>query len=278
MSTVEGAALAGLIAGCVIAGVVVVLLTSFSIAYLAFQKHCCSLDGDRCSARLFLWSCLGCTVCTQQCIRKGWWHEIDERVYVGAMPVQCLGHIRQLHALGVRGVLNTMEEYAGPVAAYEAMGIEQLRLPVVDHREATMEQVQQGVEFVQRHVDAGAAVLIHCKGGHGRSAAIGFAWLLHRRRMSPKEAQVHILSCRKVRKKLYKQPELLKYHRQVVLGLPPDLEQERLDREAEKRHGRKKKHKKKNKGTKNDVSSKGSKHTAKVVPVTAVARATDKSS
>jgi hypothetical protein len=40
-----------------------------------------------------------------------------------------------LHALGVRGVVNMCDEYAGPQSDYKRLGIQQLRLRTVDHSE-----------------------------------------------------------------------------------------------------------------------------------------------
>ena len=37
-----------------------------------------------------------------------------------------------MHADGVRAVVNTCEEYVGPVAQYQHHGIEQLRIPTTD--------------------------------------------------------------------------------------------------------------------------------------------------
>ena len=113
----------GAIVGGVLGGVLFIVLLTCGIVYVMFQKHCCSAAGNRCSSRLFLWSCMGFTACNQKCVKKGWWQEVDDGVYVGAVPLKCLGHVRKLHALGVRGVINTMDEYAGPVDAYESFGI-----------------------------------------------------------------------------------------------------------------------------------------------------------
>lgn len=213
---------AAIVAGGVVGGAVLLAFVSCSVAYLLFQKHCLNAAGNKCSSRFFLWSCMGFTACNQKCIKKGWWQEIDDKVYVGAVPLKCLGHVRKLAELGVRGVVNTMDEYSGPVDAYESFGIEQLHLPVIDHMAPSFQQTVQGVDFIQRIVNSGGSVLIHCKGGHGRSAAIGFAWLLKNRQMSLEEAQTHIRSRRKVRKKLFRQAELIRFHRKYVLGLDDD--------------------------------------------------------
>ncbi len=212
----------GVIAGVVVGSVALLVLLSISLWYMLFQKHCLDAAGNRCSAKFFMWTCMCFTACNQRCARKGWWQEVDDRVYVGGVPLKCLGHPRKLFALGIRGVVNTMDEYNGPLDEYESFGIDQLHLPVIDHFEPSLDQNVRAVEFIQRILDSGGSVLIHCKGGHGRSAAIAFAWLLKKRQMSLEEAQVHILSRRAVRKKLFRQPELIRFHRRFVLGLEDD--------------------------------------------------------
>lgn len=207
-----------IVAGSVAIGVVFLALLACGVGWVVYTKHGCSERGNRCSSRFYLWPCIGMTACGQRFQKKGWWHEIDERVYVGAVPLRCLGHVRKFRKLGVTAVINLMYEYKGPTKEYAAADIEQLHLPVVDHYPPTLEQTEEGVDFVQKHWDAGGVVYIHCKGGHGRSAAIGFAWLLKHRKMTLEQAQVHIRSRRKVRKRLYRQSELIAYYRKHCGG------------------------------------------------------------
>lgn len=42
-----------------------------------------------------------------------------------------LGHVDELHAKGVVGVINMCGEYRGPVEDYDRLGVEQLWLPTV---------------------------------------------------------------------------------------------------------------------------------------------------
>jgi atypical dual specificity phosphatase len=55
-----------------------------------------------------------------------------------AAPLKLLGHPDMLHALGVRGVVNMCDEYAGPQTDYKRLGIQQLRLRTVDHSEVRL--------------------------------------------------------------------------------------------------------------------------------------------
>ena len=118
---------------------------------------------------------------------RNWSDRIDAQVIVGAYPFA--RDVPRLVKEGVRAVVNTCEEYAGPVIRYEASGIEQLRIPTTDFTHPRLEDVKLAVEFVQRHVVAGDSVYIHCKAGRARSATVALCWLVKYRGMSPEAAQ-----------------------------------------------------------------------------------------
>mmetsp|Transcript_11017 Transcript_11017/g.32873 ORF Transcript_11017/g.32873 Transcript_11017/m.32873 type:complete len:274 (+) Transcript_11017:552-1373(+) len=151
--------------------------------------------------------------------RSGLWTEVDETVLVGAAPSTLRGHPKKLAAMGVRGVVNCCSEYSGPVAAYRKLGIEQLRIPTVDHVEPSSEDLATAVAFIQRHRRAGGRVLVHCKAGHGRSAAVGYAWLLFKARgqKTPRTVFRQLSSKRDVRKSLWSQPNVGEYREALEL-------------------------------------------------------------
>lgn len=90
-----------------------------------------------------------------------------------------LGHPKKLWDLGVRGAVNMCSEYAGPIEAYGAVGIKQLRLPSVDHYEASVEYMHDAVKFIETYKKRGEKVYVHCKAGHGRAASIALCWMIH---------------------------------------------------------------------------------------------------
>jgi atypical dual specificity phosphatase len=125
---------------------------------------------------------------------RHWWDRIDPNVIVGAYPFA--RDVAAMHAAGVRAVVNTCEEYAGPVAEYERHGIEQLRIPTTDFTHPRLEDVARAVEFVQQHAEAGETVYIHCKAGRARSATVALCWLMKYRDLSMDEAQAKLLESR----------------------------------------------------------------------------------
>lgn len=125
---------------------------------------------------------------------RRWWDKIDPYVIVGAFPFAA--DVAAMHQAGVRAVVNTCEEYAGPVTQYEKYGIDQLRIPTTDFTHPRLEDVARAVEFVQQHVQAGETVYIHCKAGRARSATVALCWLMKYRGLSMAEGQAKLLESR----------------------------------------------------------------------------------
>jgi atypical dual specificity phosphatase len=125
---------------------------------------------------------------------RRWWDPIDPHVIVGAYPFR--RDVAGMHLAGIRAVVNTCEEYAGPKIEYDQRGIEQLRIPTTDFTHPRLDDVKLAVEFVQRHAEAGDIVYIHCKAGRARSATVALCWLMKYRGMSMEQAQAKLLECR----------------------------------------------------------------------------------
>eukprot|EP00904_Undaria_pinnatifida_P007540 jgi/Undpi1/3916/HiC_scaffold_16.g07284.m1 len=148
-----------------------------------------------------------------------YWTKMDDTVFLGAAPVGFLGHVDEMHAKGVVGVINMCGEYRGPLEDYKRLGIEELWLPTVDHEEPELEDYERGVAFIKRWHNKGGKVLVHCKAGHGRSSAIVMAWLLaNNPSTTPREVQREMLSRRRVRGYLYKQLNLRLYYRGLQIA------------------------------------------------------------
>jgi hypothetical protein len=78
----------------------------------------------------------------------------------------------------VRGVINLCEEYRGPDRSYKRLGIQHLHLPTTDHYEPSIKDIYKAIRFIKRYEQRNEKVYVHCRAGHGRSAAIVYAWLL----------------------------------------------------------------------------------------------------
>lgn len=120
-------------------------------------------------------------------------------------------------ALGVKAVVNTCEEYGGPVAQYQQHGIEQFRMPTVDFTHPSLEDVTNAVEFVEENVLNNKVVYIHCKAGRARSATVAMCWLMKAKGVSMQEAQKLLLEKRPhVNKRLCERPVIQEFAKQLL--------------------------------------------------------------
>ena len=118
---------------------------------------------------------------------RNWWDRIDTHVVLGAFPFA--RDVPDLADEGVKAVVNTCEEYGGPVSQYQKFGIEQMRMPTIDFTHPEYGDVCRTVDFIEENVNAGKSVYIHCKAGRGRSATVAICWLMKSKQISAEEAQ-----------------------------------------------------------------------------------------
>ena len=82
--------------------------------------------------------------------------------------------------------------------------VKRLELPILDLTAPSESQVNQAVEFIEKH--RGQGVLVHCKAGYSRSAAIVAAWLVRTGRAENAEAAFRKLKA--VRPNIVIRPEI----------------------------------------------------------------------
>jgi atypical dual specificity phosphatase len=118
---------------------------------------------------------------------RNWWDQIDTHVVLGAFPFA--SDVPKLASQGVGAVVNTCEEYAGPVEQYQQHGIEQMRMPTVDFTHPSFDDVCSAVDFIDQQIQKGHSVYIHCKAGRARSATVAICWLMKAKQISAAQAQ-----------------------------------------------------------------------------------------
>jgi atypical dual specificity phosphatase len=152
---------------------------------------------------------------------RNWWDIIDDHVVLGAFPFA--RDVAKLADLGVKGVVNTCEEYAGPTEEYASHGIEQFRMPTIDFTHPKIDDVIAAVEFIERiaasieESDAPCRVYVHCKAGRARSATVVICWLMKTRQISKEEAQKVINQHRPhVNQQLGSRPVVIEFEERFV--------------------------------------------------------------
>ena len=145
---------------------------------------------------------------------RNWWDEVDENIVLGAFPFA--GDVSKLSAIGVKAVVNTCEEYGGPVDQYEKYGIEQFRMPTVDFTHPSIEDVSAAVNFIESKVAAGSRVYIHCKAGRARSATVAICWLMKKRGVTKEEGQQILNKARPhINQHLCSRPVVIDFEKQL---------------------------------------------------------------
>ena len=113
----------------------------------------------------------------------------------------------------MRGVINLCAEYRGPDRSYKQLGMRHLRLPTTDHFEPSVEDLERAVQFIAEHEALGKKVYVHCRAGHGRSAAVVLAWLLTKNpNVDLQQLNQELCKLRNVRKTLWKQRNIFRFH------------------------------------------------------------------
>lgn len=187
-------------------------LVATTMFYTAFQLHVLPTPLARVAARVYFYPTWPLTYLSR---RKNYWTLVDSHVFVGAAPMAFMPHVDALVSRGVRAVVNMCDEYAGPEQQYRRHDIQQLRLPTVDHSEPSVAALHEAVDFIRAQKERGVRTYVHCKGGTGRSAAVGLCWLVAYRNMEPREAQDYLNEKRHVRTALYLQPNVMAFCRQI---------------------------------------------------------------
>ncbi len=171
---------------------------------------------DRLYAKLVFYPTLAWNVLLGRILKvRHWWDHIDPHVIVGAYPFA--RDVAAMHEAGVRGVVNTCEEYPGPQSNYTKFGIQQCHIPTTDFTHPQVEDVEKAVEFVQSHVEKDETVYIHCKAGRARSATVAMCWLMKYRGMSAEQAQAKLLESRPhINPRIHQRPVVQEFARRLA--------------------------------------------------------------
>ena len=143
---------------------------------------------------------------------RNWWDDVNEDIVLGAYPFET--DVPELAKIGVRAVVNTCHEYAGPTQAYQEYSIEQFRIPTTDFTHPSQNDVEAAVAFMDDAIKKGARVYVHCKAGRARSATVVACWLIKNKKMTAMEAQNFLLRARShVNKKLALRPVVIEFEK-----------------------------------------------------------------
>lgn len=102
------------------------------------------------------------------------YHRVDDRIYLG--PQQGKFACRLLASIGVTASVSMRTEYDD---VNNGVGFSKyLQLPTQDGMAPSVEQLEQGADFIQHVIDNGGAVYVHCQTGLGRGPTMVIAYLI----------------------------------------------------------------------------------------------------
>ena len=111
-----------------------------------------------------------------------WWDIIDEQMFLGGAMM--FDDLARLQRQGVEAVVNLCAERPDNPRRLRVAQMDYLWLPVTDAQPPTVEQIVQGLAWIEQRVCAGQKVYIHCAAGMGRSVTLLACWYLYTGRMS----------------------------------------------------------------------------------------------
>mmetsp|Transcript_78763 Transcript_78763/g.154025 ORF Transcript_78763/g.154025 Transcript_78763/m.154025 type:complete len:253 (-) Transcript_78763:112-870(-) len=191
-----------------------------ALGYVAFQKKLLPKPLGRIAARLYFYPTMPFTYGLR------WGHLVTKmdnfeggsNLFMGVAPIAFAAKPAKLYSqLGIRGVVNLCDEYGGPTEEYARLGIEELHIPTIDHHEPSLSSLRAAVKFIAKFKEKGQSVYVHCKAGHGRSAAVVFCWLVTQSPgAKPSDIAQSMINKRKVRKNLHLQHNTAAFHEEFV--------------------------------------------------------------
>jgi protein phosphatase len=102
---------------------------------------------------------------------------------------------------GIGAVIDVCNAFNEPPALRD---LDRLELPILDLTAPNTEQLETSIRFIEQHRAQG--VLVHCKAGYSRSAAIVAGWLVATHRAKSSEEAFAML--RAVRPQIVIRPEI----------------------------------------------------------------------
>lgn len=137
---------------------------------------------------------------------------VTPQLYVGGQHNHWAGMAHE----GITAVVNMREEKYDDVAR-NIGGSAHLHLPTRDNTPPTLEDLQQGADFIAAQIQQGAKVYVHCGVGVGRAPTMAAAYLVKYEQLSPKRALEKIRAVRPFIHLTSKQQQRLNEFEQHVL-------------------------------------------------------------
>nr|CAG4647506.1 EOG090X0GSS [Megafenestra aurita]SVE92735.1 EOG090X0GSS [Megafenestra aurita] len=152
-------------------------------------------------ARALFFPSLAYNVVMEKVSGRQWYNYVDNNVILGALPLR--HKIQELvDQKKINAIVSLNEDYevkylTNQPEEWDQLGVENIRFSVVDMFEAPPQSMLiEGVDFINKNVDKGGVVYVHCKAGRSRSATLVCCYLMKRNSWTPEQAISHLKSVR----------------------------------------------------------------------------------
>lgn len=115
-------------------------------------------------------------------LAQNWWDMIDEHLLLGGALM--FDDLDRLRHQGVRAIVNLSAERPDNRQRLQAAQIDYLWLPVMDALPPTVDQIQCGLAWIEKQLNHGHTIYIHCAAGMGRSTTLLACWYIYAHGMS----------------------------------------------------------------------------------------------
>jgi atypical dual specificity phosphatase len=106
-----------------------------------------------------------------------WFQLIDSQLWMGGAPTYERDYNFILEN-SINAVVDVRAERQDDLTLFEEHGIDHIKLEVLDVLVPPPDALDAGTEFMERHIQSGDTVLVHCAKGRGRSATMVAAYLM----------------------------------------------------------------------------------------------------